>query len=38
MTQEQAERILSAVEQDERELFQDKLRKGAQQARPARDW
>lgn len=38
MSREQAERILSAVEQDERELFQDKLRKGAQEARPARDW
>ncbi|MBW3552982.1 MAG: tetratricopeptide repeat protein [Gemmatimonadetes bacterium] len=38
MTREQAERLLSAVEQDERELFQDKLRKGPQEARPARDW
>lgn len=38
MTQEQAERLLSAVEQDERELFQDKLRKGPQEARPTRDW
>jgi Ca-activated chloride channel family protein len=38
MTREQAERILSAVEQDERELFQDKLRKGRQQTRTARDW
>lgn len=38
MSQEQAERILSAVEQDERELFRDKLRKGQQQARTARDW
>lgn len=38
MTQEQAERILSAVEQDERELFQDKLRKGAREARTTRDW
>lgn len=38
MTQEQAERILSAVEQDERELFQDKLRKGRQESRTARDW
>ena len=38
MSQEQAERILSAVEQDERELFQDKLRKGRQQTRTARDW
>ena len=38
MTREQAERLLSAVEQDERELFQDKLRKGPQEARPTRDW
>lgn len=38
LSQEQAERILSAVEQDERELFRDKLRKGQQQTRPARDW
>jgi tetratricopeptide (TPR) repeat protein len=38
MSQEQAERILSAVEQDERELFRDKLRKGRQQTRTDRDW
>lgn len=38
LTQEQAERILSAVEQDERELFRDKLRKGQQQSRATRDW
>lgn len=38
LTQEQAERILSAVEQDERELFRDKLRKGQQPTRTARDW
>jgi Ca-activated chloride channel family protein len=38
LTQEQAERILSAVEQDERELFRDKLRRGQQQTRTARDW
>lgn len=38
MSQEQAERILSAVEQDERELFRDKLRKGRQQSRTTRDW
>lgn len=38
MSREQAERILSAMEQDERELFRDKLREGQQQARPARDW
>ncbi len=38
MTQEQAERILSAVEQNERELFQDKLRKGQAASRAVRDW
>lgn len=39
MTQEQAERILSAVEQDERELFREKLKKGPEQTRAAtRDW
>lgn len=38
LTEEQAERILSAVEQDERELFQDKLRKGRQETRTTRDW
>lgn len=38
LTPEQAERILSGVEQDERELFRDKLRRGRPTARPARDW
>ncbi|MDX1675491.1 MAG: hypothetical protein R3314_11910, partial [Longimicrobiales bacterium] len=38
LTPEQAERILSGVEQDERELFRDKLRQGRQQTRTARDW
>lgn len=38
LTRDQAERILSAVEQDERELFRDKLRKGRQQTRAVRDW
>ena len=38
LTPEQAERILSGVEQDERELFRDKLRQGRQQTRAARDW
>lgn len=38
LTREQAERILSAVEQNEREVFQDKLRKGHQQTRTVRDW
>lgn len=38
LTPEQAERILSGVEQDERELFRDKLRQGRQPARTVRDW
>jgi Ca-activated chloride channel homolog len=38
MSLEQAERILSAMEQDERELFQDRLRQGQQDRRPERDW
>jgi Ca-activated chloride channel family protein len=38
LTQEQAERILSGVEQDERELFRDKLRQGQPQRRRVRDW
>lgn len=38
MTQEQADRILSAIEQDERDLFRDKLRKGRQEAPTSRDW
>ncbi|MFP4623483.1 MAG: tetratricopeptide repeat protein [Gemmatimonadota bacterium] len=38
LSREQAERILSAVEQDERELFQDKLRKGPARTRTVRDW
>ncbi len=38
MTREQAERILSAVEQDERELFRQKLRQGRRDAPVARDW
>lgn len=38
LTPEQAERILSGVEQDERELFRDKLRQGRAQSRPVRDW
>ena len=38
LTPEQAERILSGVEQDERELFRDKLRRGRPTARPVRDW
>lgn len=38
MSREQAERILSAVEQDERELFRDQLRKGRRDTPVARDW
>lgn len=38
MTREQAQRILSAVEQNERDLFQDKLRKGQARTRTVRDW
>lgn len=38
MSREEAERILSAIEQDERGLFQDRLRQGRQEARPERDW
>lgn len=38
LTPEQAERILSGVEQDERELFRNKLRQGRQQTRVLRDW
>jgi Ca-activated chloride channel homolog len=38
MTQEEAERILAAIEQDERELLQDRLRQGRQDTPPTRDW
>ncbi len=38
MSREQAERILSAVEQDERELFREKLRQGRRRTPVARDW
>ena len=38
LTPEEAARILSGVEQDERELFRDKLRQGQPQRRTARDW
>ena len=38
LTREQAERILSGVEQDERELFRDKLRQGRPRTQPERDW
>jgi Ca-activated chloride channel homolog len=38
MTQEQAERILSAVEQDERDLTREKLQKGQRRTPVRRDW
>ena len=38
MSEEQADRILSAVEQDERQLTREKLRKGDRRTRVARDW
>lgn len=38
LTREQAERILSAVEQDERDLFGEKLRHGRRETPVARDW
>lgn len=38
MSQDQADRILSAVEQDERELTREKLRKGERRTPVARDW
>ena len=38
LTPEQAEQILNAVEQDERELYQEQLRRGARETPVARDW
>jgi len=38
MTREQAERLLAAVEQNERDLVREKLRKGRRETRVARDW
>lgn len=38
MTRDQADRILSAVEQDERQLTREKLRKGQRRTAVARDW
>jgi Ca-activated chloride channel family protein len=38
MTQDQADRILSAVEQDERELTREKLRKGQRRTPVRKDW
>lgn len=38
LTPEQAEQILNAVEQDERELYQEQLRRGARETPVVRDW
>jgi len=38
LTPDQAEQILSAVEQDERELYQEQLRRGARETPVQRDW
>lgn len=38
MSREQAEQLLAAIEQDERELTRDKLRKGQRRTPVARDW
>ena len=38
MSQEQAERILSAIEQDERDLTREKLRRGQRRVPVLRDW
>ena len=38
MSREQADRILSAIEQDERELTREKLKKGQRRTAVARDW
>lgn len=38
MSQEQADRILSAIEQDERDLTREKLRRGQRRTPVARDW
>jgi hypothetical protein len=38
LSKEQADRLLSAVEQDERELTREKLRKGQRRTTVTRDW
>lgn len=38
LTPEQAEQIMNAVEQDERELYQEQLRRGARETPVVRDW
>ncbi len=38
MNQAQADRILSAAENDERQLYKDKVRKGNREMQVSRDW
>jgi hypothetical protein len=38
MSQDEADRILSAIEQDERELTREKLRRGQRRIPVTRDW
>jgi hypothetical protein len=38
MTQAQADRILSAAEQDERQLYRDRVKQGRREIPVARDW
>jgi hypothetical protein len=38
MSEEEADRVLSAVEQDERQLTREKLRKGQRRTPVSRDW
>jgi len=38
MSQDEADRILSAIEQDERELTREKLRRGQRRVPVTRDW
>lgn len=38
LTQEQADQILDAIEQDERELYEDQLRRGSRETPVLRDW
>jgi len=38
LTPEQAEQIMNAAEQDERELYQEQLRRGARETPVVRDW
>jgi Ca-activated chloride channel homolog len=38
LTPEEAERILAAVEQDERQVYRDQLRRGQRDTRVLRDW